>query len=155
MEFSVFGKKFAKTLATNFLPLFLLHCYHQVASIFTFISAYFVKLLFLKCLRSIETRKLYMRIVVPKLQSLVLRVTRRDVQLEHCIVPNVPISPQNPKLIRITILLRSTAPQNLISPSSVNLAFKSFQDFTLYVNIETLNTECRSDLEQEMWMWNI
>ena len=32
-------------------------------------------------------------------------------------------------------------PQNLISPSSVNFVIKSFQDFTLYVNIETLNTD--------------
>ena len=31
---------------------------------------------------------------------------------------------------------------------------KSFQDFTLYVNIETLNTDFKSDQEQEMWMWN-
>ena len=46
-------------------------------------------------------------------------------------------------------------PQNLMSPSSVNFAFKSFQDITLYVNIETLNTECKSDQEQEMWMSNI
>ena len=29
------------------------------------------------------------------------------------------------------------------------------EDFTLYVNIETLNTQCRSDQDQEMWMWNI
>ena len=65
----------------------------------------------------------------------------------HC-----PNSPQNPKMISITILLRSTAPQNLITPSSVNFAFQSFQDFTLYVNTETLNTECKSDQEQEMWM---
>ena len=36
-----------------------------------------------------------MTIVVPQLQSLILRVSRGDVQLEHCIVPNVPISPQN------------------------------------------------------------
>ena len=113
------------------------------------------RLLLLKCLRSIETKKLYVRIVVPKLQSLILPVTRRDVQLEHCIVPTVPISQQSPKMISITILLRSTAPQNLMSPSSVNFAFKCFQDFTLYVNIETLNTKCKSDLEQEMWMWNI
>ena len=33
---------------------------------------------------------------------------------------------------------------------SVNFAFKSFRDFTFYVNIETLNTQCRSDQEQEM-----
>ena len=53
-------------------------------------------------------------------KSSCLRVTRRVVQLEHCIASNFPISPHNHKLIRITILLRSTAPQNLISPSSVN-----------------------------------
>ena len=94
MEFPVSGEKYEKILATNFPPLFHLHCYRQVASIFTFFSDYFVKLLLLKCLRSIETRELYVRIVVPKLQSLILRVTRRDVQLEHCIVPNVPYSPK-------------------------------------------------------------
>ena len=80
--------------------------------------------------------------------------TRRVVLLVHCIVPTVPISPQNPRLNGITILLKSTAPQNLMSPSSVFFVIKSFQDFTLYVNIETLNTESRSDQEQEMWMWN-
>ena len=147
--------KIAILLATNFSPLFHLHCYRQVAWLFTFIFDYFVKFLLLKCLRSIETRKLHVRIVVPKLQNLSLPVTRSVVLLVHCIVPNVPISPQNPKMIWITILLRSTAPRFLMSPSSVNFAFKSFQDFTLYVNIETLNTQCKSDQEQEMWMWNI
>ena len=37
-----------------------------------------------------------------------------------------------------------------MSPSGVNFVIKSFQDFTLYVNIETLNTACKSDPEQEM-----
>ena len=73
----------------------------------------------------------------------------------HCILLTLPIFPQNPKTIWITTLLRSTVPQNLMSPSSVNIVFRSFQDFTLYVNIDTLNTECRSDQEQEMWMSNI
>ena len=93
--------------------------------------------------------------MVPKLQETILYVTRKDVQLEHCSVLIVPISPQNPKVIWIIILLRSIAPQNLMSPSSVNFLIKSFQDFTLYVNIETLNTERKSDQEQEMWMSNI
>ena len=92
-------EKIAKKLATNFSPLFHLHCYSQVASFFMFISNYFVKLLFLKYFRSMETRKLHVRIKVPKLQSLILPVTRGDVQLEHCIVRNVLISPQNPKMI--------------------------------------------------------
>ena len=60
-----------------------------------------------------------------------------------------------PKTIWTTIMLRSTAPQNLMSPPSVNFVFKKCQDFALCVNIETLNTECRSDQEQEMWIWNI
>ena len=98
--------------------------------------------------------KLHVRIVVPKLQSSIFPVTRRVALLVHCIVSNVPISPQNPKMICITILLRSSAPRNLMSPSSVNFVIKSFQDYTLYVNIKTLNTECKSDQEQ-MWMWNI
>ena len=125
------------------------------SSRFTLISDYFIKLLILKCLHSIDARKLLVSIVVPKLQHLTLRVTTRVVLLVHCIVPNVPISPQSPKTILITILLRSTVLQNLISPSSVNFAFKSFQYFTLYVNIETRNTELRSDQEQKMWIWNI
>ena len=98
MEFSVIGKYNIKKLARNFSPLFNLHCYSQVASIFTFISDFSVKLQLLKCLRSIETKKLPVAIVVPKLQRLILRVTRRDVQLEHCIVPNVPNSPEKPKV---------------------------------------------------------
>ena len=129
-------------------------CYRQVASIFTFISDNFVKLLFLNCLHSIEKKKLQMKIVVPKLQETILYGTRIDVQLEHCIVPNVTIFPQNHKRISITILLRSTAPQNLMSLSSVNFVIKSFQDITLDVNIETLNTEAKSDQEQKMCMWN-
>ena len=95
-----------------------------------------------------------MRIVVPKLPSLILRVTRRDVLLVHCIVPKVPSSPQNPKVIRIIILVRSTSPHNLRSPSGVNVVNNGFQDFTLYVNIKTLNTECSSDQEKGIWMWN-
>ena len=37
-----------------------------------------------------------------------------------------------------------------MSPSRVNIVIKSFQDFTLYVNIETLIRERRSDQEQKM-----
>ena len=90
-----------------------------------------------------------MKIVVPKLQGTFLYGTRRDVQLEHCIVPNVPFSPRIQKKILIIMLLRNTAPENLMSPSGVNFAIKSFQDFTLYVIIETFNMECKSDQAQE------
>ena len=50
MEFSVNGKNRLKIFATNFLPIFHLHCYRQVVSILKFIPDYSVKLLFLKCL---------------------------------------------------------------------------------------------------------
>ena len=92
--------------------------------------------------------------MVFNLQETFLYVIGRDVLLVHCIVPIVPISPQNPKVIWIIILLRSIAPQNLKSPSSLNFVIKSFQDFTLYVNMETVNTECKLDQEQVMWMLN-
>ena len=81
--FRILGKQYAKTLATNFSPSFHLHCYRQIASIFTFISDYFVKLLLFKCLGSTETKNLHVRIVVPERQSSILRVTRRDVQLDN------------------------------------------------------------------------
>ena len=103
----------------------------------------------------IRKKKLHVKIVVPKLQQTILYVTRKEFQLEDCIVLNGPISLQNHRMIWITILLRSTAPQNLMLASSVNIVIESFQDFALYVNIETLNTACRSDQEQEMWMWNL
>ena len=157
MEFSVNVENNMKILAKNFSPLFLLHCYCQVAANFTFNSHYFVKLPFWNAFVN-PKRKNYMWNVwypVPKLQKTILYVTRRDVQLEHCIVPNVPISPQNPKITWITIMLRSTAPRNLMSLSSVNFVIKIFQDFKLYVTLdETLTTECRSDQEQEMLLWN-
>ena len=99
MEFSVIGEYNIKTLAANFSPLFLLPWYSQVTSIFTFISDYSVELLILKCLLQINTKKLRVRIVVPKLQSLILTLIRRVFPLVHCIVSNVPISPHNPKMI--------------------------------------------------------
>ena len=37
----------------------------------------------------IRKKNLHVKIVVPRLQELVLYVTRRDVPLEHCIVLNV------------------------------------------------------------------
>ena len=71
-----------------------MHFYSQVASIVTFLSDYSVKIFILVCLRSIETKKLRAKIVIPQLPSLILLVTRRDVQLEHCIVPSVLVSSQ-------------------------------------------------------------
>ena len=102
-EFSVYGKVYLKIPPLNFSPLFHLHCYRQVASIFTFTADFFVKLLILKRLRYSEKKKLHVNIVVPKIQETILYGRRRDVQLEHCFVANVPVSPQNHKLISIII----------------------------------------------------
>ena len=147
--------KICKKNASNFSPRFHLHCCSQVAYISTLISDQSVYYLLLKSLLFIDKRKLHVKIVVPKLQNLIFPVTKRVVLLVHCNVSNVPISQQNPKMIGFTTLLRSTALQYFMSPSIVNFVTKSFQDLTLYVNIETLNTECNSNQEQEMWMWNI
>ena len=84
-----------------------------------------------------------------------LRATRRDVRLDHCIGPIVPFSTQNLKMILIIILPRNTAPQNLMSLPSRNFFIQNFQDFTLYVNMEKRNTECRSDQGQVVWMRGI
>ena len=56
MEFYVYGKKYAKNLATNFLPLFHLLCDRKIALVFTFFSQHSAKLLILKCFRSIEKK---------------------------------------------------------------------------------------------------
>ena len=143
-----------KIFPTSFLSLFHLRCCSQGTSIsyVHFRSLCFQQILH-NSLFQIDTRKIHVRTVVPKLQSLILGPTRRVVLPKHCIVANVPSSQQNHKLIWITVFLRSTAPQNLISPSSVNFVIKKFQPFMLYGNTKTLNTECRSDQEQEMRMW--
>ena len=49
--------------------------------------------------------------MVPKLQSLILRVTRRVVLLEHCIVPNVPIFPQNQNDLKYHITKKHSSPK--------------------------------------------
>ena len=109
----------------------------------------------LKCLLWIDTRKLHVRIVVPKLQNLILRVTRRVVLLVHYIVTNVPISSQTYRMIWIIILQRSTASQNLISPSSVNFVLQNFPAFIPYVNTKTLNMDHKWDSERAILMWRI
>ena len=85
-----------------------------------------------KCLIYIDFRKLHVRSVVPKLQILILRVTRRVILLLHCVLDDLTISPQNHKMIWNTILLWSTAPKNLSLLSKENLANNSScQDSTL------------------------
>ena len=58
-----------------------------------------------------------------------LAVLRRVVLLVHCIAPNVPISPQNLKMIWTTILLRSTVPPKLDVIFKCKLCFQEFPRF--------------------------
>ena len=115
------------------MPLIRLHCFSQIDSIFTFLSDYSVIFPLLQNLRSVETKKLLVPIVLHKLQRLFLPVTRRVVQLELCIVPSGSISRQNPRKIWVIVLLRSTVLQNPKLPSSVDFVINSFWDFTIHV----------------------
>ena len=64
-----------------------------------FITDYSLKLHFLKRFRSIETTKLPVKNVIPKLRSQILLVTGKDAWSGYCIAPNVQTSPQNPKVM--------------------------------------------------------
>ena len=92
------AQNFIKNTCYKFFNFFL-HCYRQVASIFTFISDYSVKLLLLKRLRSSEEKNIHVKIAVPQPQESKLYGTKRDAEIEHCNVHNVPISPQYHKMI--------------------------------------------------------
>ena len=123
----------------KFFAFFGLHRYRQMASIFTFLWEYSVKFLLLTCLRSIKTRKVTCdnsgaQTTQPNIARHKKRCSVGTLYCTHC-----PYFSANSQLISITILLRSTAPQNLMLLSSVNFVFKTFQDFTLYVNIGTPN----------------
>ena len=71
----------------------------KLLKLLRYFSDYSVKLLLLKFLPSIATKKLNVKIVVFKLQSITLLVTRIVVLLVHCIVQNVQFSLQNQELI--------------------------------------------------------
>ena len=46
-----------------------------------------------------QNKNLLVKILVPKLQNLILLFTKRVFLLVHSFVPNIPISAQNPKTI--------------------------------------------------------
>ena len=96
-NFLVIGEYNVYILATKFSSLLLLLCYNQADTIVTL--SFRVFCLLQKCLRSIVTKKLHVKIVVFKLQNLILRVTRRDVQLEPYIAPSVPTFQHCPRMI--------------------------------------------------------
>ena len=59
-----------------------------------------------------QKKNLHAKIVVPKLQETIIYGTRRVVLLVHCIVPTVPFSPENYKMIRsIMFVKKHSAPK--------------------------------------------
>ena len=94
---SISSELYWKTFATNFYHYFVLHCNSQVATIFTLISDFSVKILPLNCLPSNATRRLRVKIVEPKLRSLIFRVTGRGVRKEDFIALNVQTIQNPPK----------------------------------------------------------
>ena len=82
-------------------PLFLFHCFSQVATNFTFTSETSLILLLLKCLRSHATKKSLVKIVEHKLEE-TFSDSIRDVQLGRFILLSVPISEQFPRLTSLS-----------------------------------------------------
>ena len=82
----------------NFCHYFVCIAKVKLKKNFMFNSNFSVKIPILQCLCLVVTKTLGVKILVPKLQTLILLVTK-NVQLEPCNVPTVPLSPQNPKMI--------------------------------------------------------
>ena len=138
MECSKYGKKYLVILANNFFASFSFRLLQSSWFSLYVYSRLFVKILLLKLLRAIETKKLLVKIVVPKQKSLILLVISVFL-LILCIVTSVPSSPQKLKTIWIIIVRRNIAPQKLTLPSSAKFVSTSLQAFTLYANIESVN----------------
>ena len=81
-----------------FLPIFLIHCFNQVATNFTFNSETSVRLLLPKCLPSNATKSVFVKIVEHKLEEVFFDGIRRGFQLGHFILVSVPIFQQLPRL---------------------------------------------------------
>ena len=79
-----------------FSPLFLFHCFSEVATNFTVISETSLKLLLLKCRPSNATKGSLVKIVEHKLEE-AFSDSIRDVQLGRFILLSVPISQQLPR----------------------------------------------------------
>ena len=84
-----------------FWPLFLSHCFSQVATSFTFTSEASLILLFLKYLPSNATKKSLVKNVEHTLEE-AFSDSIRDVQLGRFILLNVPFSQQHPTLISLS-----------------------------------------------------
>ena len=113
---------------------FLLHHYSKLATNFTFDLEISVILQSLKCLPWITTRKLRVKIVIPKVQSLTLLVTTKLLCWEVVLYPLPQFLQENPKLIWIIILPKKHSAQK----PDVNFTCKlSYQDFPSFYALRT------------------
>ena len=80
----------------NFSPLFLFHCFSQIATNFTFTSEKPLILPFLKCLAPNGTKKSVVKIVEHKPEE-AFSDGIRDVQLGRFFLLSVPTSQQLPR----------------------------------------------------------
>ena len=80
-----------------FSPLFLFHCFSQVATIFMFNSESSLILLLLKCLPSNAMKNSLVKNVEHKVEE-AFSESKRDVQLGRFILLRVPIPQQLPRL---------------------------------------------------------
>ena len=155
MEFSVSGENNLKIFPTSFSSLFHLRCYSQVTSI----SYVHFRSICLSNFTQMSSLNRYEKVTCENFgtqtTSLSLRVTRSDVQLERCIIPNVPISPQNYKVIWIIVLPENTVFQDFHKHTIVKYVAQNFPAFMLYVNTKTLNIDHIWDSERAILMWRI
>ena len=127
MDFSVFGNEYAKLLATNFSPLFHLHCYRQVASFFTFISDNSVKSLIMKSL--IQKEKI-------TCENCGTQTTRNNIvrQKKRCPLGTLyctqcfNFSPKSPSVLNYHFAKRHSAPKPNMT-FRCKLSFKDFPGF--------------------------
>ena len=137
MEFSVYGNKYARTLATTSSKLSHLHCYRQVTPIFTFISDYSVKSTNIEMPSLMRKEKVTCEICGTQTTGNNFVWHKKSCSagtLYWTQCPKFSTKSQDDLNYHIA---KSTAPRNLMSTSSVNFVIKRFQDFTLYVNRST------------------
>ena len=136
MVFPYVIKMYWVTTAIYFLRLILLRCYSQLAKIFTFFPQIFsVNVSLLKCLPSIATKKEFVKIVVPILHDLVLRVTKRDVLQDPLHVLLAPTFRQSPELKWLITLPKNILKQLLRLLTNAKYMTKPFTAFNYCENI--------------------
>ena len=147
--FSIYGLKYWATLYTHFRHLLSCIATDNWLKNFTLSTFFSIELILLNFFRSIATTNLILKLVLTKRHKIFLCV-KRNIPLGLCFEPSVLPFPQKPQMVWIIILLRKTALQNMMLPSSVNFVTEKFHTFPLYVNKKTLSTALL--IKQQTWI---